>query len=70
MELSSELKTEIYNQIKRMEVIQYASSSCDIWCAILHTDSRLNDNMTKEVVWDMFTDIATDPEVYKFDHLG
>ena len=53
-----------------MEVIQYASSSCDIWYAILHTDSRLNDNMTKEVVWDMFTDITTDPEVYKFDHLG
>lgn len=63
------LKTEIYNTVKTQStVVNYTSSSYDIWDAILQMDRRLNDAGTATIVWDMFTDIPTGTGEFEFDH--
>lgn len=63
--LKNELHALIATQTDR---IRYSSSSYDVWDAILHTDRRMNDAGTAEIVWDMFTDIPTGTGEFEFDH--
>ncbi len=63
--LKSELHTLIAVQTDR---IRYSSSQYDVWDAILHTDRRMNDANTAEIVWDMFTDIPNATGEFEYDH--
>jgi endonuclease I len=62
------LMSELHSLIVTQEVIRYTSSLYDVWDAILHTDTRLNDASTAIIVWDMFTDIPTGTGEFEFDH--
>ncbi len=63
--LKSDLHALIAVQTDR---IRYSSSSYDVWDAILHTDRRMNDAGTAEIVWDMFTDFPNATGEFEFDH--
>lgn len=63
------LKTELSNLIAtQTDRIRYTSSLYDVWDAILHTDTRLNDAGTATIVWDMFTDFPSTTGEFEFDH--
>lgn len=63
------LKTALHNLIRNQtDNIRYTSANYDVWDAILHTDTRLNDAGTNTIVWDMFTDFPTTTGEFEFDH--
>ena len=62
------LKTEIHDVIVNQTKIPYTSTAYDIWDAMLHTDTRLNDAGTATIVWDMFTDKPSTTGEFEFDH--
>lgn len=64
--LKNALHSITVNQPNR---IRYTSSTLyDVWDAIMHTDTRLNDASSATIVWDMFTDIPTGTGEHEFDH--
>ncbi len=63
--LKDELHTLIATQTDR---IRYSSSQYDVWDAILHTDTRINDAGIATIVWDMFTDFPNATGEFEFDH--
>ncbi len=66
--LCADLKTALYHIIKiQPNVIHYTSTSYDVWDAMLHTDTRLNDAGTDTIMWDMFTDIPNDTGEFELD---
>ncbi|MBL1278784.1 MAG: endonuclease [Fluviicola sp.] len=63
------LKTELHDLIvTQTDRIRYTSSQYDVWDALLHTDTRLNDAGTATIVWDMFTDIPAGTGEFEYDH--
>ncbi len=63
------LKNELHGLIStQTDRIRYTSSQYDVWDALLHTDTRLNDAGTATIVWDMFTDIPSGTGEFEFDH--
>ena len=64
----ADLKTTIHDVIVNQTKIQYTSSNYDIWDAILHLDTRMNDAGNAIIVWDMFTDMPSTTGEFEFDH--
>ncbi|HIP32706.1 MAG TPA: T9SS type A sorting domain-containing protein [Crocinitomicaceae bacterium] len=64
------LKQELHDLIAvQADRIRYSSSSqYDVWDAIMHTDTRLNDAGTATIVWDMFTDRPTATGEVEYNH--
>ncbi|MDX1651772.1 MAG: endonuclease [Brumimicrobium sp.] len=63
-----QLKSDILQTIQNQTyVTRYTSTVYDVWDALLHTDSRVNDAGTDTIVFDMFTNVPTGPETYEFE---
>lgn len=63
------LKTELHRLMNNQtDRIRYSSSLYDVWDAILHTDTRLNDAGTDIIVKDRFTDFPVTMGEFEFDH--
>lgn len=61
----SDLKTALYNIIKPSPAVPDPTYR-EILESITMTDSRLNDNATKQILWDIYSDNPTGPEPYEF----
>lgn len=64
-ESCSDLKTTIYQAIRDHDAIPYTDTEFDVWDSHYHTDQRLNDNGTRYIIWDMYSDNPNGAEPYE-----